>query len=165
MNEEEFWELVESAKRAADPSVESRPEQLEILLSRMPLEAIQEFQRWYEAILLRANRWSLWGAAYIMNGGCSDDGFKYFRDWLISEGRSLFNEALKNPESLAVSPRREYFELEIYGYAALKAYEKKGGGEIERNFQAELAMPEGKEWSEAELPALFPKLAAAYDVR
>jgi hypothetical protein len=28
-----------------------------------------------------------WGAAYLANGGCSDDGFDYFRGWLIGQGR------------------------------------------------------------------------------
>jgi len=26
------------------------------------------------------------GAAYIINGGCSDDGFEYFRRWLVLQG-------------------------------------------------------------------------------
>jgi hypothetical protein len=36
-----------------------------------------------------------------MNGGCSDDGFDYFRGWLISQGRTVFEAALENPDSLA----------------------------------------------------------------
>ena len=34
-------------------------------------------------------RWDLWGAAYLANGGCSDDGFDYFRGWLIGQGRKV----------------------------------------------------------------------------
>lgn len=29
----------------------------------------------------------MWCAGYIMNGGCSDDGFEYFRNWVISLGK------------------------------------------------------------------------------
>jgi hypothetical protein len=32
----------------------------------------------------------LWAAAYVINGGCSDDGFDYFRGWLIAQGREVF---------------------------------------------------------------------------
>ncbi len=36
--------------------------------------------------------------AYIINGGCSDDGFDYFLGWLIAKGRKYFEAALVNPE-------------------------------------------------------------------
>ncbi|MFL6076856.1 MAG: DUF4240 domain-containing protein [Mycobacteriales bacterium] len=31
----------------------------------------------------------LWGAAYLINGGASDDGFDYFRGWLIARTRGV----------------------------------------------------------------------------
>ena len=97
-----------------------------------------------------------------MNGGCSDDGFLYFRAWLISEGRAVFEEAQANPDSLARIQRREYFDLESFGYVARYVFEAKGGAEIDRDFSYELARPAGREWTEEELPTLFPNLAAKY---
>jgi Protein of unknown function (DUF4240) len=44
---------------------------------------------------------NLWGTAFLMNGGASDDGFDYFRGWLISQGRKVFEAALENPDSLS----------------------------------------------------------------
>jgi hypothetical protein len=161
MQEEQFWRLIDTV-RAAARTQDERPDVLTAKLSALDLGAIQAFQVRYEELLLRANRWDLWGAAYLMNGGCSDDGFKYFRDWLISEGRSAFEAALERPESLASLPKQEYFELELFGYAASRAFEAKGGGELDRSFEVELAQPQGTEWSEEELPKLFPKLAAKY---
>jgi hypothetical protein len=162
MEEQQFWAIIQAAKTAAGTDVEARPSALGVQLSSLDLAAIQNFQRSYDDLILRANRWDLWGAAYVMNGGCSDDGFRYFRDWLISEGREVFERALSNPDSLSELQRREYFDLESFGYVALKTFSAKGGGELERDFSSELAMPSGKEWSEPELPALFPKLAAKY---
>ena len=98
-----------------------------------------------------------------MNGGCFDDGFRYFCPWLISEGRETFERALADPESLAELPRQEYFELESFAYVALKVFEDKGGGILERDFSIEVAMSAGEEWVEDELPALCPKLAAKYE--
>jgi hypothetical protein len=49
----------------------------------------------------RSYTWKLWGAAYIINGGCSDDCFDYFRAWLIMQGSAVFNSALRDPDSLA----------------------------------------------------------------
>jgi hypothetical protein len=42
-----------------------------------------------------------WGAAYLANGGCSDDGFDYFRGWLIGQGRKVYETVLADPDSLA----------------------------------------------------------------
>jgi len=165
MDENTFWSLVEKSRAAAGSDLNQRPAALERVLEPLPLAAIQAFQKQYEQMLLKANRWDLWGAAYVMNGGCSDDGFKYFRDWLISEGRPLFESALAAPDSLAAVPRREYFELELFGYAATKVFAKKGGGELDRDFHVELAQTQGKEWKESDLPKLFPKLALKYGLR
>ncbi|WP_199538456.1 MULTISPECIES: DUF4240 domain-containing protein [unclassified Duganella] len=165
MNEQQFWQLIDAVKNEAGTRIESRPAVLQKHLSFLDPEAIQSFQQRYEALLLKANRWSLWGAASLMNGGCSDDGFKYFRDWLISEGEKTFKEPLAKPDSLASFPRRDFFELELFGYAALKAYAAKGAGELERDFKVEYAVTEGIEWQEADLPQLFPALAAKYPRR
>jgi hypothetical protein len=162
MDENTFWQIIEAAKSVAGRDYDARPSALEVQLGSLDLGALGAFQRRYEGYLLQAHRWDLWGAAYLMNGGCSDDGFKYFRDWLISEGRGIYEGALANPESLADFPPREYFELESFGYAALKVFAHKGGGELERDFQVELAAPTGKEWKESELAAMFPKLASKY---
>ena len=166
MDEPQFWTLVESAKASAGASLDQRPVALESLLLAQSLESIQSFQHRYDELLIRANRWDLWGAAYLMNDGCSDDGFRYFRDWLISEGRAAFEQALADPDCLAEIPKCESFELELFGYAALEAYEKNGGGELERDFmQVEAAPPGARTWSKARLPGLFPRLAAKYPGR
>lgn len=162
MQEQAFWSIVNSVRQVAGNDTEARVDALEQQLSHLNLDEIQGFQHQYDQMIHRANRWNLWGAAYLMNGGCSDDGFSYFCDWLISEGQNTFEHALAEPDSLAELPRQEYFELESYAYVALKLFESKGGGELERDFSIELAMPAGEEWSEEELPLLLPKLAAKY---
>lgn len=162
MDEQIFWKIIGAAKAAAGESVDARPKALEAQLGSLDLAALGAFQRTYESLLIKADRWDLWGAAYLMNGGCSDDGFKYFRDWLISEGRDTYDKALADPASLVSFPVREYFELESFGYAASKVFARKGGGELERDFKVETAVTVGKQWEESELPAMFPKLAAKF---
>src|SRR5207249_5020548 len=51
---------------------------------------------------------------YLINGGCSDDGFEYFRGWVILRGRKAYEAAMKNPDSLAgvVDPDEEFCEFE-----------------------------------------------------
>jgi Protein of unknown function (DUF4240) len=59
------------------------------------------FQSRLNGLKWRAGRADLWGAAFILNGGCSDDGFNDFRGWLIAQGRTVYEAALENPDSLA----------------------------------------------------------------
>jgi hypothetical protein len=162
MSEEEFWAVVDAAHGDAGSDAEARVDALRHRLAPLGAEALQEFQNRYDEMISRSYRWDLWGAAYLMNGGCSDDGFRYFRDWLISEGRVTFERALSEPDSLADLARQDYFELESFGYVALKLFEARGGGELERDFSTELRMPDGEQWSEDDLPTLHPRLAAKY---
>ncbi len=163
MQEQEFWSIVDAAHRVASADTDARVDALEQQLLPLSLSEIQGFQNRYDDMIHKSNRWDHWGAAYLMNGGCSDDGFRYFCHWLISEGRTTFERALADPESLADLPRQDYFELEAFAYVALKVFEDKGGGELERDFSIAMAMPAGEEWSEDELPTLHPTLAAKYE--
>jgi len=162
MDIERFWEIVDAAKQTAAPDTEGRVDALKHLLSTESLDEIQSFQSHYDAQIRRSYRWDLWGAANLINGGASDDGFRYFRDWLVSEGRSVFEAALTSPDSLADLPRVDLAELELFGYVALEVYEARGGGELDRDFSTELATPQGQQWSEDNLAELLPRLARKY---
>jgi hypothetical protein len=41
------------------------------------------------------------GAAYLINGRCSDDGVEYFRGWLIAQGRATYERVVADPDALA----------------------------------------------------------------
>ncbi|MBE0390827.1 DUF4240 domain-containing protein [Flavobacterium sp. PL002] len=66
----------------------------------------------------------LWCAAYIMNHGCSDGGFEYFRCWLISKGKDVFYATKANPDSLLkeVVKDQEVYEFEGFWYVAMNAF-------------------------------------------
>lgn len=162
MQEEQFWSIVETARQAAGAAIDARVDALQELLSSLDLDAIVAFQRHYEHMIARAHRWDLWGAAYLINEGCSDDGFRYFCDWLISEGRTTFERALLEPDSLALLPYQELAELEMFGYVALAVYEQKSGHELALDHTTALSMPAGDEWCEEQLPGMFPRLTAKY---
>ncbi len=69
----------------------------------------------------------LWAAAYVINGGCSDDGFDYFRGWLTAQGRAVFEQALNDPDSLAgIDSCEENIEFERILSIAWDAYSEKG---------------------------------------
>ncbi len=90
-----------------------------------------DFARHFEARYNRAYRWDLWGAAWLLLGGASDDAFDYFRCWLIGQGREVFEGALHDPDSLAELlddfDERVDGDGEELGYAADEAYEQLTG--------------------------------------
>ena len=162
MDDDSFWALVDAARDAAGDDTEDRVSGLEQVLLTLHADEVFAFQHAYDETLARAWRWDLWGAAYLMNGGCSDDGFRYFCDWLISEGESVFEAALDDPESLAAKTPGDEFSLEAFGYVAAEVYEQMTDNEMPRRKAAQPASPAGKAWDESELPARFPKLAAKF---
>jgi len=98
MTEAEFWDHIRATRRV-DP--EAHAERLTARLAKLPVPAILDFDRRWDAAMAESYRWDLWGAAYLINGGCSDDGFDYFRGWLILRGRDTFKAAVADPDSLA----------------------------------------------------------------
>lgn len=132
-----------------------------ILNSRSPSD-VRAFQNHYSTLHARAYHRDLWGAAYIISGGCSDDGFHYFRDWLISEGQATYEAALADPESLAGLTLPEVCENESYGYVAGEVYEELTGSEMDLEPHAGPSDPIGDPWDEDELYDRFPVLAAKY---
>ena len=112
---QEFWALIERS----DPAL-SQWEQLEALrreLRQLPADKIAEFDAVLVALHTQAYSWDLWGAAYVIKGGASDDGFHYFKSWVIGRGRNFYESALADPDSLAelipdgVADHAEFEEL------------------------------------------------------
>src|SRR4051812_18443404 len=101
MTKDEFWKLIERSKElAGDGNCYEQAEIVQSLLEECSPADIVDFDAIYDEMRLESYDQQLWAAAYIINGGCSDDGFEYFRGWLISRGREVFEQALQNPGSL-----------------------------------------------------------------
>ncbi|GAB3882998.1 DUF4240 domain-containing protein [Kibdelosporangium lantanae] len=101
MDTQEFWRLIETARDQAAEDVPSRASAL--LAIRPPAEIVAAQQVLWDLMVVSYQN-PLWAAAYLINGGCSDDGFDYFRAWLIGQGRHVFERVLADPDSLADLP-------------------------------------------------------------
>ena len=168
MTNDTFWNIIARSKAASAGDTEAQAEALQSELSKLQPEEIVEFERVLGELQDQAYRWDLWGAAYIIGGGCSDDAFIDFRSWLISMGRPVFEQALADPDSLAdveIGPDAEedaFFEE--FAYVAGQVYEEKTGTEMtypERHYPAD---PAGEPWEEEgdDLERRFPRLWAKY---
>ncbi|MEV0182983.1 DUF4240 domain-containing protein [Streptomyces sp. NPDC050625] len=131
MEESEFWELVDAAREAAEGDPEEQADLLVERLLQLDPESVLDFARHFESRYNRAYRWDLWGAAWVLLDGASDDAFDFFRCWLIGQGRDVFEGALHDPDALA--DLLGEFDEEIdgdgeeLGYAADEAYEQLTG--------------------------------------
>ncbi|WP_326595031.1 DUF4240 domain-containing protein [Streptomyces sp. NBC_01803] len=131
MEGEVWWELIESARAAAgdraddrDPPDDPLPAALTDRLTALEPREIAAFTLWTIDRTDCAYRYPLWNAAYLIEGGCGDDGFMDFRDGLILLGRKTFGEAVREPDSLAeleVVGRMAREESGWIGYQALNA--------------------------------------------
>jgi hypothetical protein len=95
---DEFWDHIKKSKRK-DP--DAHAERLEARLAKLKPDEILDFGHWWDTMIREGYHWNLWAAAYIIKGGCSDDGFHYFCNWLVLQGRDVFQTAVSNPDSLA----------------------------------------------------------------
>lgn len=158
-----FWQLIEESRENAGGDLGEQAAHLTDLLSELPPDEILAFDRMFRQLLNDAYRWDLWGAAYIINGGCSDDSFEYFRCWLISQGQRFYDESLADPESLAGRAEEGgHEEAESLLYAAADAYEVETGKKLTDLHIVPPSEPAGEPWEEDDLPKRFPKLSAAY---
>jgi hypothetical protein len=172
MDMERFWKIVESSRSRFDPAwadgnMARQCDELRRFLLALPPEQIVGFRDRCLEQLDAAFHWDLWGAAYIIAGGCSDDGFTDFRGWLVSMGRGIFERAVSDPESLVdvadASGVEDVFFEEFLSVPA-RTYEEVTGCEIPEYSGRLRHDPAGQRWSEEgdELQRRFPKLWEKY---
>ena len=160
MDKQAFWKLLEGL----DP--EDAAAELAARLEELKPAEVADFQRHFEEAHERAYTWSLWGAAYLMEGGCTDDGFVGFRYGLISRGQKIYEAALADADVLAdLLDEEDFLSNEEFGYVAGEVYEELTGEEIPHSDEPPALEPAGEEWDfeDMELNAeKLPKLTAKF---
>ena len=169
MAEDTFWGIVDrSAQAGNDP--DARVDALRLALRQLSLDEVVAFEVTFRRFLNKAYTWDLWGAAYVVHGGCSDDGFEYFRRWLVSRGRDAYDAALIDPDSLAdlsLEPTgpHDVWEFEEFYYVATEVFEEKEGeGDVRDYSEPEAGLggpgPTGRPFEDDEehLAKRYPKL-------
>jgi Protein of unknown function (DUF4240) len=158
-----FWGLVAGSRTAADNDTGRQSELLEERLRRLEPAQIADFERIRHRLDRRAYTWDLWGAAYVIEDGCSDDCFRDFRGYLISLGPRVYEAALRNPDSLAsVVQDAETGDWENADDVAPDAYESVAGEDIPTGSSDLSGRPRGTPWDDDQVQQLtqrYPRLA------
>jgi hypothetical protein len=166
MDEAAFWQLTSDTRAASDNDTGRQSELLEERLSQLPAQQIVDFGRIRHRLDQQAYSWEIWGAAYVIDDGCSDDCFRDFRAYLISLGREPYEAALRDPDSLApVVQDAEEGDWENADNVAPDAYESATGEDIPTDDSDLSGNPSGQPWDDEDQDALvqrYPALAARF---
>jgi len=167
VDQKEFWDIIAKACRSNPRKAEDWDLRIQSALEKLEPAEIIEWNHIFDRLAARAYTVDLWGAAYTINGGASDDGFYYFRCWLIGMGRAVYEKAVKDPDSLADAVVVGLdAEAEIYA-AAHQAWMAVTGKPDTHPYPArkESAKLRGKDWDFDDDDAVrkhLPRLAALY---
>jgi len=156
MKEEQFWDIIATTK---SNNQDEQCDKLKKSLSHLTKDELLGFESIYRKKLSMAYHWDLWAAAYIINGGCSADGFDYFCDWLISRGQKIYDAALKNPEILVGEATPWDTEFESFRYIMKDVMEGVHNGEFPMPKTPRPAEPSGVAWDEDTVEEKYPALS------
>lgn len=126
LDETIFWNIIEKSLKFSNQQAQESFLINEIV--KLTPKEIVGFRLRTDKLLYDTYNSKMWCAGYIMNGGCSDDAFEYFRNWVISRGKEVYQSAQQNPDTLISQKDNgedEMFEFESFWYVALEAFEKK----------------------------------------
>ncbi|MEM9955310.1 MAG: DUF4240 domain-containing protein, partial [Chloroflexota bacterium] len=101
MTEDDFWELIETARKECDGDI---AEMRDWLISELAMKTIAEIREYYlifEQLRYKAYNRELWSACVFINCGCNELGFFDWLNCIIAHGKKVFYEAIENPDSLA----------------------------------------------------------------
>ena len=126
MEVEQFWKLIEKTHQNSQGAPRKQADLLVDELAKLSEADILSYQSILEDMVDKAYIGELWDVAFILASGwgCSDDGFEYFRAWLVGQGKDVYEKALSDPESLVdvVNFGQETQWEELLG-VAMYAYE------------------------------------------
>ena len=163
MNIDEFWQIIDAVHVSSTGDMDLKCKILKERLSRLDKKDLRDFIDHFDFADAQAYTWPLWGAAYVIHGGCSDDSFSDFRATLISQGREIYERALADPESLAELSLREKNDLCYEGYQYVKNdVSEEKFGEILPRSESFPKDPTGEEWDEKKVGQHYPRLAEKY---
>jgi Protein of unknown function (DUF4240) len=172
MRTDDFWAVISraTADRPASPAEVAKRAAAD-LATRDP-EEIVAWGRHLDKVMVASGTQDLWAAAYLINGGCSDEGFDAFRGWLIAHGREAVAQSVRSPDALAELPAVQaasengaVFEAEEVLLIAADAYAQATGEEMPAG-EKPVTRPDSADlWdfdNEEEMQRRLPNLSALF---
>jgi len=162
MKEDDFWKIIDNSKVVSGNNYQEQIASLTNNLASLTPTEIAKFDNTFTALLAFSYDYKLWGASYVINGGCSDDCFDYFREYLIAHGRDKFYATCQDPEN-CVNWIKSEEEDNWQGIrnSASTAYKQKTGTDIPQNYHPKFDL-KGRPFDEETVGKQYPKLAKKF---
>lgn len=181
MDTAHFWNIMDYAFKIGGLDNSVREKAILEQMIKLTPDQIQQFEIIFQQMNRQCSTWENFAAATTIMGGSTDDGFYYFRCWLISLGQQNYYATLKNADHLAIFdipeyqglPNAEFEELISMSDRAYEIVTKKdpssdttfpryNASRLGLFYDTNVSIT-GKEWqSEEELPGIVPKLYKKY---
>ena len=149
MDKTTFWKIIEEVNASVDSDDKEAilKKTMEKLMDYEPKE-INEWKNILDFYHDLAKREQLWAACAAIGDHYTDDGFEYFRAWLISKGHDVYRNALQDPDTLAeINIPKNSAEFESFWYVANYAYDRK---KVYDKFGVEGVKDEFEKWMKKE---------------
>jgi len=172
MRTDDFWAVIARATADRPGSPAEVAERATADLATRDPEDIVGWGRHLDKVMAASGTEDLWAAAYLINGGCSEDGFDGFRGWLIAHGRDAVARSVREPDSLAEMPavraaaeNGAVFEAEEVLSIAAQAYAQATGSDLPAG-ERPVTRPDAADlWdfdNEEEMHKRLPRLSALF---
>lgn len=126
LTQDQFWGIIDNSDKGS---------KLEELLEKLSEDELFGYDYWWNYYHKKSYNQSLWAVAYVVLGGCSDDGFDYFRYWLLTRGKAVFTSAMENADTLCdefeLLTEDEYPENEEVAYLVMDVFENQLGKDFD----------------------------------
>lgn len=131
LDEDLYWSIIDKSLKNTNKQDDQEEFLIREIGKLIPKEMVG-FHLRTDKLLYDTYNSEMWCAGYIMKGGCSDDGFEYFRNWIISKGRDVYYNAKHNPDFLMseVDKNDEMYDFEGFRYVAVEAFNRKTGKDL-----------------------------------
>lgn len=171
IEDDEFWKIIDYSRLEAESTDKQVQHVVDFLKMQEP-KVIVAFEMTLRLFIKKLYHWNVLALFRILSGTFSDDGFLYFRCKIILMGKDIFDNVLKNPDTLKT-------EINIFPTAErmLKAADiaflKRLGENTFENTPSDVASDYfdynqenytmgGEKWKESDLYDRFPKLFMKY---
>ena len=161
----QFWQVMQQTRSQAGNDSGEQSGLIEDRLKKLSPQAIIAFDRQRHRLDRQLYTWKVWGAASVIEDGCSDDCFRDFRAYLISLGPTAVQQALRDPDGLAPMVQdAETGDWESADNVAPDAYSSVTGNDYPLDDSDLSGPPAGARINldGAALRSLYPRLAARF---
>ena len=124
LEEDLFWQIIDNSLQDSN-NLNDQASHLSKELESLVADDIIGFQLRLEYYLFSLHSPEVWCAACIMNDDTDPKHFFFFKSWIVSQGKELFEKAIISPDDLADYFDEGFNEDDLYEFENFNAIAQK----------------------------------------